>query len=385
MGRPGLAWRKEAGRILALARRDPVPLLALGAAALSSLAVRPRLSDIDPKVLACLFSLMFSIRGAARQHLLDAMAARLLQRCHSVRSTVLGLTALCFFLSMLVTNDVALLALVPLALVLSESGALPGWTVRLVVLMTLAANLGSALTPMGNPQNLLLYTVFDYTPARFLLVMAPVALSGGAMLLVLCLRAPAEPACVVPRVAGEPDRVRLSLHLALFALSVLSVLGFLPWIPVLGLCLATGLLLDRPALRAVDWSLLATFVGFFLFAGNVSRMEPVQRVMALALTTPARVLGVSALLSQGISNVPAAALLSGLTDQADALSLGVNIGGSGTLVASLASVIAYKLYRAAPVPLSERRPYLPLFTWLNLLALGITGLAGLLWLRLLAG
>jgi Na+/H+ antiporter NhaD/arsenite permease-like protein len=243
---------------------------------------------------------------------------------------------------MLIANDMSLLTFLPLGcLVLTDTGS-ERYMAPLFVLQNIAANLGGMLTPFGNPQNLYLYTRFSIPTGEFLSIMAPSFLLSLALFTVCCfLFFPAE----AVRVPAEQIRIpaaRTALYLALFALSVVMVFRVIPyWIGLLVIPAAL-LLADRHALAAVDYPLLLTFVFFFIFTGNMARIEGVRTFVSGLLNR--NVLVVSTLSCQFISNVPSAILLSQFTANYADLLVGVNIGGVGTLIASLASLITFREY-----------------------------------------
>ena len=324
------------------------------------------LSYIDWRVLGLLFCLMAAVAGLTRAGLMERLSHVLLKKAGTQRSLVLLLTLLCFFCSMVMTNDVSLVAFVPLTLLLLARANLPRLAIPVVALETAAANLGSALTPVGNPQNLYLYSAYGLTPGEFFSVTVPLCAVSLALcgIAALCVRAKGR--VTVQADAPAPlDGKRLALHGALLALCIEAVFSLVDWrvsLAVVSLCL---LLFDRAIFRRVDYALLATFACFFLFSGNLASLPPVRALLTSLMEKSA--FFASLLASQVISNVPAALLLSPFTDDARAMLLGTDVGGLGTLVASLASLISYKYYARSKGADSGR--YLLWFTALNLLLL----------------
>ena len=350
-----------------------MPVIAVLAAAVTALFVPPDrayLGYYDLRTLACLLSVLAVVGGFRRLGLFSVLAERLLRRFHTARSVVTALVLLTLLASLLLTNDTALLTFLPLsALTLRTAGEerYLAWT---FLLLNLAANLCGMLTPFGNPQNLYLYSHFAIPAGEFLGIMLPPFLLSVALILLCCLRVDPEPIAVADR-AETVDARRAAALTVLFLLAVAMVLRLLPWqigLPVILLALA---LLDRKALAGVDWGLLLTFAAFFTFSGNLARMEPARRLFA-ALLSHGTMLG-SALVSQVISNVPAAILLSQFTADYRGLLLGVNIGGAGTLVASLASLITFREYTKR-VPGGSRR-FLALFSAVSFAFLAVLLLA----------
>ena len=352
-------------------KREPVLCIAAVCAA-ASVALNPPSADylnyIDWRVLTLLFCLMAVVAGLQECGVFAVLAQRLLAGERRMRFVTLALVLLPFFVSMLVTNDVALITFVPFAVLVL---GLIGRTERLiyiVVLQTIAANLGSMATPVGNPQNLYIYANYELTAGQFFATMVPLTLISLAGLVAASL-------CVKPegiRVTFSEQAVirspgRLGLMVGLFVLCLLSVFRVLPY-PALLVVVAAGMLLfDRPLFRKVDYGLLATFFCFFLFAGNVGACDPVREVLTRVMAQNTAL--ASGVASQVISNVPAAVLLSGFTSDWHGLLLGTNIGGLGTPIASLASLISLKAYLKSPGARLGR--YLLVFTLANVVALAI--------------
>ena len=321
------------------------------------------LNYIDWRVLTLLFCLMAVVAGLQECGVFAVLAQRLLAGERRMRLVSLALVLLPFFVSMVVTNDVALITFVPFAVLVLGLIGRTEYLAPLVVLQTMAANLGSMATPVGNPQNLYLYADYELTAEQFFGTMLPLTLVSLAVLTaasLLCVRD--EGIQVRFQEQAELRRPgRLGLMAGLFVLCLLSVFRVLPY-PALLAVVAGGLLLfDRGLFRRVDYGLLATFFCFFLFAGNIGACGPVHAALAslmeghTALTT--------GLTSQIISNVPAAVLLSGFTADWRGLLVGSNLGGLGTPIASLASLISLKVYLRTPGARPGR--YLLLFTAAN--------------------
>lgn len=297
---------------------------------------------LDLRTLALLYCLMVVVAGLRTAGLFSLLAHKLCEKTKTVRAMGVTLIALSFVSSMLITNDVALLTFVPFAVVVLSMAHQEKELIWVVVLQTVAANLGSVLTPVGNPQNLYLYSHYDMTVGEFFSATLPLWGLALILVLLLCLRLPKDGMDVFLGEEPELDRKMLWLYLALFVLCLLVVLRVLKWQIMLAVLAAVLLVLDKARLKSADFMLLLSFVCFFVFAGNLARMESVAAVIREVLTGHEMLTG--ALVSQVISNVPAALLLSGFTENGKELLLGVNIGGLGTPVASLASLISLKFY-----------------------------------------
>lgn len=350
-------------------RREAILCLAVFLACVSSLFQAPRLAYIDFDVLCVLLSLMLVVAGLKKVRFLDYVAVELLNRCESRRQLTLALVGITYVSSMFVTNDVALLTFVPLALVIGKTLQLD--MERIIILQTLAANLGSMLTPPGNPQNLFLYAHYNYSAGRFFCVMALPCLLSLAYIGVLIYRRMDAPLTLTLPSLPRPERRTTLVLLALLLVNIAAVLHVLPKPWALGVTLAAVLLLNRRLLLAADYSLLLTFIGFFIFIGNISHTSIAAYLQDSLLGTATGTYLAALLSSQFISNVPAAMLLAGLTQEADALLLGVNIGGLGTMIASMASVISYKLFVAEQPTLAGR--YLRTFLYYNFAGLLLIG------------
>lgn len=372
-------------------KRETVLCAALLLAVISACVVLPDAEYagyIDVRTLVILFCLMCVMAGLQKIGIFDRIAGELLKRVGSPGSLILALTLLCFFSSMLITNDVALIAFVPFTftvLGMMGEGQRRRLALPLVAMQTIAANLGSMLTPVGNPQNLYLYGKSGMSIGGFLLLMLPYTVVSLALLLIwgVCLgrkcaegeKSDTENLDTVKFSCAKTSLLPLAVYLALFLLCLLTVARILPWQAALGAVLAAVLLMDRKILAKVDYSLLLTFAGFFIFIGNVGRI-PVFRDFLQGIVEGRETFAAIAA-SQVISNVPAALLLSGFTEQYAPLLIGVNLGGLGTLIASMASLISYKY--VAKEESGRKGAYIGVFTVSNICFLAALLLFHVLW------
>lgn len=358
--------KRITSRVLDFIKHDPVLFAALFLAVISSFIVPPSaayLGYIDFHVLALLFSLMLVVAGLQKSGAFTLLTDQLLKYVHSTRALAAVLVGVCFFTSMLITNDVALITFVPLAIMLLGGEENETLLIFVIVLQTIAANLGSGLTPLGNPQNLYLYSLSGMKIGEFLSIMLLPTLLSGVMLTAVILSLKAK---IIERPETEHENNQSNAFcfipwLILFAICLLSVLHLIHYLVMLVVVAVGVCILDHSLLKKADYGLLLTFVGFFIFIGNVKNIPAVSEMLSSLVA--GRELGVGIVLSQVISNVPAAMLLSGFTTNYSELLLGVNLGGLGTLIASMASMISYKIYAASPG--AKAGKYFAVFTGLN--------------------
>ena len=364
-------WNHVAQGALTHLKRDPILYAALFLAIVSVFFVpvsKEYLSYIDYRVLALLLALMLVVAGFKRSGAFTMLTTALLRAVHTSRALAAVLVGICFFASMLITNDVALITFVPLAIMLLTQAKLQHLFIPVVVLQTIAANLGSSFTPLGNPQNLYLFSLSGISAAKFLTVMAvPTAAAFGLLCLSLLFirSAPLE----IPVDTGQQHirKRRIFPWILLFALCLLTVLRLLPYGLTLIVVIAAVIVLDRTILWEADYGLLLTFVFLFIFIGNLKNIPAISNILSGIVAQ--RELPVGVLLSQVISNVPAAMLLSGFSKDYIMLLYGVNLGGLGTLIASMASMISYKVYSVTEHAQIGR--YLAIFTGVNVLFLAV--------------
>ena len=327
------------------------------------------LGYIDGKVLCLLFCLMAVVAGWRECGVFEVMAQRVLSGRKNVRVLQLLLVLLPFFMSMLITNDVALITFVPFTLLVLQMANEADRILPVVILQAVAANLGSMATPVGNPQNLFLCGKFNLTAGDFFATLLPFTVIS---FVVLCIAALWGKKGTVQVSFKEPARITsmrlFAVLVALFALCLLAVFRVVHY-GLVTLVVVAVLAVMRPQLfRKVDVSLLATFVFFFIFAGNMGEIPALRDVLAGLMAKNA--LLTSAVSSQFISNVPSAVLLANFTGDWQGLLLGVDLGGLGTPIASLASLIALRYYFNCPG--AQRGKFLLWFTVVN-----VAGLVGL--------
>lgn len=338
-------------KLLDWCKKEVVLIIAILLAVISAFFIYPDkdyIGYIDFGTLAILFCLMAVMAGLQKIGLFRFIAEKLLEKVTSIRGLVLILVMLCFFSSMLITNDVALITFVPFTFIVlkmilgTQSEKL---IVPVVVMQTIAANLGSMLTPIGNPQNLYLYGKTSMNFLEFMIFMLPYTVIAFLLLAGWCLLFKHQGAKKVTlkieqSASIEQYKKQLIVYAILFVLCILTVAHLIPYLATLGIVLLVVFLLDKQVLKEVDYALLFTFIGFFVFIGNMGRI-PAFNIFIQKIIDGNEVL-TSVVASQFMSNVPAALLLSGFTDQYELLVVGTNLGGLGTLIASMASLISFK-------------------------------------------
>lgn len=348
-------------------KKDIVLTISLILAVVSCFIHLPRLEYINFKVLVSLFNLMVAIKAFEELKLLDKFAVALLNKCHNSRTLSGILILLCFVCSMFVTNDVALLTFVPITLVISKKTGMN--MINTIILQTIAANIGSSLTPMGNPQNLYIYSYYGIKPIPFFGSILLLAVLGISSLFIVTQSLhKTELKIELPVIAIE-DLKKAFVWILILVIIIASIFGVIPYYIALIITLMTVFILNKKLLFKIDYFLLITFVCFFIFIGNISNSNAMSTFAHANLRGDTSVFFSSIFVSQLISNVPASILLSNFTSNWKPLLLGVNIGGLGTIIASLASVISYKLFIQANR--KESKKYLIKFSIYNFSFLGI--------------
>ena len=357
------------GRIV---KNNLVILLAAMGALVSMVIVPSSMGYVEylnGPVLGILFCLMVVIGGFRESGVFSVLLSRLLLRLGTFRQLAMVLVFSCFFVSMWVTNDVSLLTFVPFALLSLRRVASEKEMAVVISLQTIAANLGSMCTPVGNPQNLYLYFHYALNLGEFMALLLPYTIAAMIMLAASVFLLPNRRISISARLAARrAEKVplmasprQLWMLGALFFLSLLTVAHLLDYRITLAVVVLVTALMAPRYFRYVDYRLLGTFVAFFILIGNISQWGTFQQILAAFLTGHEFLVAIFA--SQVISNVPAAVLLSGFTDNAAALLLGTDIGGLGTLIASMASLISYGIFiRAYP---RQQGYFLKIFTALN--------------------
>lgn len=330
---------------------------------------------INVRVLAILFSLMLIVGALGHIGTFDILTNKLLSRVRTYRGISLLMSLLAFFLSMFLTNDVSLVTLVPFAIMVLAPFGENRKLMYTLIIMTVAANLGSMLTPIGNPQNLYLYDTYKVPLTRFLFLMLPYSLMSLVLIIALTfilIKGSSELPVNGRRETGKLSAVKLVIYFVLFVLNILTVIGIVHFLISLIVTVAAMIIMDRKAFIKADYNLLLTFVFFFVLIGNIGRIDTITNALSGLVSgypVPAAVLS-----SQIISNVPAAMLLSAFTADGESLIIGTNLGGLGTLIASMASLITYRFHSAYSKSLEDKSKqgnYLLYFTVINIVMLAV--------------
>ena len=349
-------------------KKEIVLIISFILAVCSAFLVKPNIGYIDYidfKTLILLFCLMAVMAGLNSLGIFRLIAAKLLKFTKTSRSLCLVLSLLCFFSSMIITNDVALITFVPFSVIILNISQKKNLLIPLVTLETVAANLGSMVTPIGNPQNLYLFSSFNLSLEEFFKTLLPYALLSLVLTAFSALFFKKDTLQIAEdNEYIKSNKILTAIYAVLFVISILTVFRVIPHAITLALTVLIILIFDRKTLLKADYSLLLTFTFLFIFIGNLKNIESVNNLLSNAVNGNELVAGIAA--SQIFSNVPAAILLSAFTSNISELLIGVNLGGLGTLIASMASLISFKYVVKEKVSASR---YLAVFTGVNLVFL----------------
>lgn len=329
------------------------------------------ISYIDFHTLIILLSLMIVMAGLRSLGVFSMIGSWMLEKTCNVRSLSIVLVLLCFGFSMVITNDVALITFVPFTIDVLLMAGLENYLIRIIVLETIASNLGSMLTPIGNPQNLYLFSLSGMSLGNFISLMLPYSFVSFIGLLAYCVilidRKAVDVRVQSRRTLSSIEKRKAIVYVLLFLFALTSVTHIISVYIVGAVILAVVFMMDRGILYKPDYALLLTFIFLFVFIGNMKRIPEIN--LWLHDVINGHELLTSVLASQVISNVPAAILLSGFTDNISTLIVGTNIGGLGTIIASMASLISFKYYGSTAG--KRNTTYLGVFTLLNLIFLAV--------------
>lgn len=350
--------------------KDKVFIIAFLFAILSMFFIAPSsnyIGYINYKVLIIMFTLMIAVAGFYETHFFDYVATKLVIHFRSIKWIGLVIILTTFFLAMLLTNDAVLLTLVPFTIFITKHTKTEKYAVIIIILQTIAANMGSALTPMGDPQNIYLYAFYDIPFLTFILTMLPITIMGFILVSGTALIKIPNILCELNIVAPKVNWKRLFLYSLILVNALLSVLRVVPEFYTLGITVLLASIYGRHLFKRVDYTLLLTFLSFFIFTGNLGEIDFIKQSIEGFLDGRISVFLTGLITSQFISNVPAAVLLSTFTRNEfwKPLLQGVNIGAMGTIIGSLASLISFKyILREYP---KDMKSYLINYTVLSII------------------
>lgn len=360
--------------IKSIFQKETVLCISLILAVLSMFIITPSkeyISYIDFRTLAILICMMIIMAGLEKLYIFQQIGEFMIGAVNNIRSVALILILLCFFFSMLITNDVALLTFIPFTVIVLNMAKKNEYMIKIIVLETVAANLGSMLLPMGNPQNLYLYSLSGMNILEFILLMIPYATLSliciCAMAFILVKKEGVSLDIKHEFKKNRRQKISLTAFIILFFISLLVVMRVVDYRIGFLIVVATVLIIDWKMLITVDYSLIFTFVFLFVFIGNLKQVDEVSNWLYGMIG--GREIIVSVVASQVISNVPAAILLSAFTERIKLLIIGTNIGGLGTLIASMASLISFKIYSSTLE--KNTKKYILQFTAVNIILLCI--------------
>ena len=349
-------------------KNEIVLILSFVLAVISAFFVAPNkgyFEYIDFRTLGLLFCLMTVMAGLNGLGIFKSVAEMMLSKVKSAVGLSLILGLLCFFSSMIITNDVALITFVPFTVTALKLSNKTDKLIWIVTVETIAANLGSMLTPIGNPQNLYLFSKFNMSMSDFVATILPYALLSLALIIISCLFAGRD-SLESPKneVENKFSKLHIGIYIALFIIALLTVFRVIPYLITVAITIITIFIFDRKVISKVDYSLLLTFIFLFIFIGNLGEIKSISDFLKSIVNGNEVMVGVIS--SQVFSNVPAAILLSKFTENAKDLLIGVNLGGLGTLIASMASLISFKFVAKEKVSTGK---YVLTFSVLNIIFL----------------
>ena len=349
-------------------KNEIVLILSFILAVISAIFIVPNIGYfeyIDFRTLGLLFCLMAVMAGLNSMGVFKFIAEKMLSKVKSISGLSLILGLLCFFSSMVITNDVALITFVPFTITALKLSSKTDKLIWIITVETIAANLGSMLTPIGNPQNLYLFSAFNMSMGDFLITILPYALLSLVLVIVSCfITGKGEIKSNSTDNKYKFSKLHIGIFIALFILSLLTVFRVIPYIITVIVTIIVLLIFDRKTILKIDYSLLLTFVFLFIFIGNLGEIKPISDFLKSIVNGNEVIVGVVS--SQVFSNVPAAILLSRFTENAKDLLIGVNLGGLGTLIASMASLISFKFIAKEKVSTGK---YILTFTIANIIFL----------------
>lgn len=351
-------------RTLGFAKDNYILIAAIVLALVSSLFLRPKLSYINFRVLIILFVLMLIFSGFNRIKFLDYISISLVRRCKTSRILEITLIFITFFMAMIVTNDVAVIIMVPITILIGKKVDFN--VLNVVILQDIGANLGSFFTPMGNPRNLFLYSYYKLSFLEFIKITTPYLILSIIFIMTLIMIQKNQKIKVDLKNIKIESKKEGFILFAVLIYDLLCILNVVSDISALVLTVLIVGIMDRKSFRGVNYKLLLTFVGFFIFVGNISSISAVREFMERALEGNFSTFFITMFSEQVISGVPTVMMLSNFTRHYKELILAINIGGMGTLISTMANLISYKFYTAS---FGESGKYFKMFTIYNLVGI----------------
>lgn len=353
-------------QFLAFCKREIILIISAVAAVISCVfvPVTDYIQYVDTDMISILFCLMVVVAGFSQNNVFKRFSQILIGKCGNTRSLTVLLVMMTFFSSVFITNDVSLITFVPFTILTlaSKKRYIP----FVITIQTIAANLGSALTPTGSPHNLYLFSAYEMSVLEFLKITFPIFAISLFIIFALSMFVKKETV-----EATQEEKIEISnksylyLYCILFVLCLLSVFKVIDVMVVLVSVMIVVAIAQPRLFFKADYGLLVTFVFFFIFIGNIQNIEPVREFLTSIINEREFISSIA--LSQVISNVPTAVMMSGFTDKASDVILGCNIGGLGTIMASLASLISFKVYSSSEE--AETGKYMAVFSIVNFLVL----------------
>lgn len=328
----------------------------------------PSYKSIDLPVLAALFNLMLIAIAFEYENFLDYISISVVKKFHTEKKLIVAMSLTAIVISMFMTNDVALLTLVPITILIGKKGNFNPF--RIIAFETIAANLGSSLTPFGNPQNIFIFNYFKMNFGEFLKITTPLVCISVLVMFIFSRNTSDKKIEFEVNKIEIKSKIRVCIYGVLFMLAILSIVHIISYKIVTAIIIIMFFLMNRKLILNVDYFLLGTFVLFFLLIDNISSFPHIREYFSGILNSDKKIMWYSALMSQLISNVPTAILFSPFVQNAKALLYGVSLGGLGTLIASLANLISYKLY----IKEFPKKEYFLYFTKINLILFLVLGI-----------
>lgn len=355
-------------KIWNFAKSEVVLSIATVAAIITCFFVPPDAQYLDYfeyKTLIALFCMLAVVAGLKHTNVFELVSRKMIGLFHTRRAVVLVLVYGTFFFDMIVANDMSLITFLPLTYIVLHTTGNDKYLSFTFIMQTIAANMGGMVTPYGNPQNLYLYSYYEIPTLEFFAVLLIQNITVLIMLgIVVCLFIKNEELVLQNNDELVVDKKRLICYVVMFVMVILSIFRVIPhWITLITVIVGV-FIVDRSRFKHVDYALLATFCVFFVFSGNIARIEAIKDFIAGIVTE--NVLAAGIVSCQFISNVPTAIFLSKFIP-ADGnwqdLLVAVNVGSLGIIISSLASLITLKEYlKHQPQGLKK---YMLKFTLLN--------------------